>query len=84
MATTRRSVKLTFPLTPVTLVSGESWVALAAEGAPVGEAGGLNAAGGAGRRHTHPVCQPAPGAAVHALAWRRQVVHLRDGEGGTV
>ncbi len=72
-------MSLSGSLTPVTLVSGVSWVALAAEGAPVGEAGGLNAAGGTGRRHTHPVCQPAPGGAVHTLTWRRQVVHLRDG-----
>lgn len=64
-------------LTLVTLVSGVSGVTLAAEGAPVGEARRLNAAGRTGRRHTHAVRQPAAGAAVHALTWRRQVVHLR-------
>lgn len=67
------------PLTAVTLVSGVSRAALAAEGAPVGEAGGVYAAGGARRRHTHPVCEPAARGAVHTLTRRRQVVHLRDG-----
>ena len=57
-------------------------VALAAERAPVGEAGGVDAAGGTGRRHAHAVCQPAARGAVQALTWRRQVVHLGGGNEG--
>lgn len=65
-------------LTLVTLVSSVSRAALAAKRAPVGKAGGVNAAGGTGCRHTHPVCQPAPWGTVHAFTWRLQVIHLRE------
>ena len=73
----------THTLTAVTLVPAEPGLALAAEGAPVSEAGCPGPTGGPGCRHTHPVRQPAPWGAVHTLTWGRQVVHLRTGEENT-
>lgn len=68
-------------LTSVTLVSGVPWMALTAEGAPVGEAGGVNATRRTCRRHTHAVRQPAAWCAVNTFTWGGQVIHLRDTEG---